>query len=256
MQIAERLFEYLKVEGPSFAVRVGAAAALLAAALVIGRLAASITRAAMSRAGASAFSTFIPGSIRAAIVGIGVVMSLDQVGVDVSTLLAGAGVVGLAVGFGSQTVVRDVVTGFFLVVDGALKPGDRVKIGDSVGTIETIGLRMTEIRGDSGELFYVANGTIGTISNRSREWARISVDVQIDHAADLRAALKKLQGILDGFATDLEPAVIDKPEAQAVTELDKEHATVRLVAKVKAAAQAEARLSLLRRVREEYYRAT
>jgi moderate conductance mechanosensitive channel len=220
----------------------------------VARLAASFVRAAMARTGASAFSTFIPGFLRAAIVGIGIVMSLDQVGVDVNTLLAGAGVVGLAIGFGSQTVVRDVVTGFFFVVDGALKPGDKVKIGDSIGTVENIGLRMTEIRGETGELFYIANGTIGTISNRSREWARISVDVPIAHDKDLKKALAELSRILGRFATDFEPAMIGSPEAVGIADLNSERAVIRLVADVKANAVSEAKLALLRRVRDEYYR--
>ncbi|MBL8742888.1 MAG: mechanosensitive ion channel [Myxococcales bacterium] len=254
MNIAERLMTYLRTEGPAFLLRAGTALAILIVAVMVARVAAKFVRRAMASTGASAFSTFIPGFLRAAIVGIGLVMALDQLGVDVNTLLAGAGVVGLAIGFGSQTVVRDVVTGFFFVVDGALLPGDKVKIGDSAGTVENIGLRMTEIRGESGEVFYIANGTIGTISNKSRQWARITIELPIPHDRDLKKEMSALSRILSQFATELEPAIVGTPEALGVVELDAERALVRLVADVKAGAYSEARRALLRRIRDDYYR--
>ena len=255
MNVAERLASYLRTEGPAFLLRAGTALAILIVAVMVARVAAKFVKSAMASTGASAFSTFVPGFLRAAIVGVGLVMSLDQLGVDVNTLLAGAGVVGLAIGFGSQTVVRDVVTGFFFVVDGALLPGDKVKIGDSVGTVENIGLRMTEIRGESGEVFYIANGTIGTISNKSREWARITVEVSIPHDKDLKKAMTELSRIVAQFATEFEPAMIGTPETLGIAELNAERAIVRLVADVKASAYSEARRALLRRVRDDYYRA-
>jgi small conductance mechanosensitive channel len=254
--MVDRFLELVRSQGPTFAVRVGTAGLVLLAGYLLSKLAAKLAARALSRSEAAvAFSTVVPGAVRVVGVGIAGVMALDQLGLEIGTLLAGAGIVGLAIGFGSQAVVRDVVTGLFLIVDGAIKPGDYVKIGEAAGVVEHIGLRMTEVRGDAGELFYVANGTIGTVVNRSRGFARLAVDVPVPPGVALEAALASLQRIADAFAVELEDGVLEPPEAQGVYALEGDKAIVRVVAKVKADERERAALALRRRIHEQFVQA-
>jgi small conductance mechanosensitive channel len=248
----DELSAYLKDKGPDFVVRLAAAVGILIASIVVARLVARLVRRGLEASGGTSFSTVISGAIRVALAGIGTVMALDQLGLNVSTLLAGAGVFGLAVGFGSQAIVKDVVSGVFLVIDGALKPGDHVKIGDCRGVIESIGLRMTEIRGDEGQVYYVSNGSIGVVSNESRDWALVSVDVTVDHQAELGAFVERLQELANRAAAELGDQVVDKPEAQGLVAVGAEGATIRVIMKVKADAKTQAAMLLRRHVRELY----
>ncbi len=254
MQLVDQLVEHLRTHGPAFVVQLGAASAVVGGGFVVGQILAALSRRALRASGAEAFSTVVPGSVRVLAIGFGFVMGLDQLGLRVGTLLAGAGIVGLAVGFGSQAVVRDVVTGLFLIVDGAIKPGDQVKIGEASGVVEHIGLRMTEVRGDGGEVYYVANGTIGTVVNRSRGWARVSVEVPIPHDMPLRPALAALQRIAAEVREELGDAVLEEPEAHGIVALDPERAIVRVVAKVKAEDREQASAALRLAIREGFLR--
>lgn len=98
----------------------------------------------------------------------GAVVALDQLGVNLGAVLAGAGIVGLAIGFGAQALVKDVISGFFLIFDGALEEGDPVQISGMSGVVEEIGLRLTKLRGQNGELWYIQNGEIRTVGNFNR----------------------------------------------------------------------------------------
>jgi small-conductance mechanosensitive channel len=249
----EAFFTVLRERGPVLAARFGTAAATLVVAWLASRLGARIARRALERVRAEAFTTFIPAAVRTSILVVGAIGALEQLGVDVSTLIAGASVLGLAVGIGSQAIVKDVVSGIFLVVDGALAPGDHVKIGECVGVVERVGLRLTEVRGERGELYYVANGSIGTVANQSREWARIAVEVPVRHTADLASSLASLQRIASRFGDEFATSVLEPPEALGIVALDAERATVRVVARVKSEARESAGLALRRRIRDEFY---
>jgi small conductance mechanosensitive channel len=89
-------------------------------------------------------------------------------GVDMTALLAAAGVLGVAVGFGAQTLVKDIIAGFFLLLDGQLLVGDHVTVEGYTGTVEALGLRLTTLRGEEGDILYVPNGSIGKVLNHSR----------------------------------------------------------------------------------------
>jgi small-conductance mechanosensitive channel len=248
------LIDFATGRGSAFLLRLSAAALTIAVSIVAARVSSRLVRGALERVEASAFATFIPAFVRSTIVAVGVIGALEQLGVDVGTLLAGAGVLGLAVGFGSQAIVKDVVSGIFFVTDGALRPGDHVKIGECSGIVERIGLRLTEIRGERGELFYLPNGAIGTIANHSRTWSRITVDLPVPHSVNLAETLADLQRIADDFARDHAGVVLEPPEAHGLVALEPDKAIVRIVAKVKANARESSGMELRRRIREEFLR--
>jgi small conductance mechanosensitive channel len=140
---------------------------------------------------------------------VAAVMVLDVLGINVTPLLVSAGIVGLAVSLGAQTLVRDLVGGISIVVDRRLAVGDEVQIADTAGrigtsgTVEAVGLSSTVLRDSDGEIWHVPNGDIRWIGNLSERWARIVVDVRVGYGTDLRSAK-------DAFAAALAHVVEDE----------------------------------------------
>ncbi|WP_155286434.1 mechanosensitive ion channel family protein [Lacticaseibacillus zhaodongensis] len=110
--------------------------------------------------------------------------ALTIVGVPVGTLIAGAGIVGLAVGFGAQGFVSDLVNGFFIIMEGQLDVGDSVTIGEITGTVTAVGLRTTQIESSDGTLNYIPNRNITIVRNLSRNAMKITVDIPLANAGD------------------------------------------------------------------------
>jgi small conductance mechanosensitive channel len=110
---------------------------------------------------------------------IAAMIALKQAGIDIAPILAGAGVLGLAVGFGSQSLVRDLISGFFIILEDQIRVGDMVVVNGQRGTVESLDLRNTILRDDFGVVHYFANGAITTIANMTRDWSAIIVDVSV-----------------------------------------------------------------------------
>ena len=110
-----------------------------------------------------------------------IIAVLSAVGIEITGLLAGAGVLGLAVGFGAQSLVKDVITGFFIIFEDQFSVGDYVKIGVAEGTVEEIGLRTTKIKSFTGEVYIIPNGSISQVVNYSLENSLAIVDVSVPY---------------------------------------------------------------------------
>ncbi len=126
------------------------------------------------------------------IMGTALLIVLSALGIDLAPLLASAGVAGVALGFGARNLVTDVLTGMFMLLEDQYGVGDRIDAGEASGTVLDIGLRVTKLRGDDGEIWYVRNGEIKRVGNLSQGWATASLDVQVRSAADVdevRAAI-------------------------------------------------------------------
>jgi small conductance mechanosensitive channel len=114
---------------------------------------------------------------------------LSELGVSVAPILGAAGVVGLAVGFGAQSLVKDFFTGFFLLLENQIRQGDVVQLGDHAGLVEEVTLRYVQLRDYDGNVHFVPNGTITTVVNMARGHAQAVVDVGVGYSADLDAAM-------------------------------------------------------------------
>ena len=161
----------------------------------------------------------------------------DLLGFNLGPLLAGASIIGIALGFGAQTLVRDFLSGFFILVEDQYGVGDVVTVADKVsGTIEEVNLRVTRLRGVDGTVWYVPNGEIRTVGNAAKDWARALVDIVLPYAADSAAALGAIAEEAQAFADD--PAwsdvVLEPPEVWGVEAVAVEGVTVRVVAKTEA----------------------
>ncbi len=161
-----------------------------------------------------------------------IVMIFEVFNYNASALLAGAGVVGLAIGFGAQGLVSDVVTGFFLLLERQIDVEDYVTVAGFDGIVEQVGLRTTQIRGFDGTLHYVPNRAITNVSNHSRGNMRALVDIGISYDDDIDKAISVLQDVCDKVAADDEN-IVDGPNVLGVQALGSSDVIIRVLAKTK-----------------------
>jgi small conductance mechanosensitive channel len=175
---------------------------------------------------------------------------LQELGVDVRALAVSAGVVGLAVGFGAQSLIRDVITGFFLLFEHLIAVGDVVEVGPHTGVVESVGLRVTKIRKFSGELRIVPNGDLTTFGHHSAGWGRAVVEVAIHPEADAGRALRVLAEAGRAWR-DAHPAdVLEAPTAEGLLRLAPSEVALRLHARVRVEPKFALELELRMRVKE------
>ncbi|MCS0791186.1 mechanosensitive ion channel family protein [Cytobacillus firmus] len=155
---------------------------------------------------------------------------LQIFGIKATAILAGAGVVGLAVGFGAQGLVSDVVTGFFILLERQIDVGDYVTTGSYSGIVEQIGLKTTQIRGFDGTLHYIPNREITSLSNHSRGNMRALVDIGISYDDNIDKAITVLQETCDKIA-EVNQAIVEGPNVIGVQTLGSSDVVLRIIAK-------------------------
>jgi moderate conductance mechanosensitive channel len=155
-----------------------------------------------------------------------------QFGLEIGTLIAGAGVVGLAIGFGAQGLVSDVVTGFFILLEKQMEVGDYVTIGGVDGIVEEVGLRTTHIRAFDGTLSYMPNREISTIQNHSRGNMRALVDIGIAYEENIDTAVKVLQDACDRVKENNEN-IVEGPNVLGVHALGASDVVIRIISKTR-----------------------
>ena len=158
---------------------------------------------------------------------------LGDLDINLAPLLASAGVVGVAIGFGAQSLVRDYLAGIFMLVEDQYGVGDVITIGDATGTVENVTLRITRVRDVNGIVWHIRNGGIETVGNESQGWARAVIDFPVPFAADL-AAIRSLLA-QTGEAMWNDPAwralMLEPPEVWGAQEISSDEVTMRIVAK-------------------------
>ncbi|PBC43208.1 mechanosensitive ion channel protein MscS [Rhodococcus sp. ACPA4] len=164
-----------------------------------------------------------------------VLQILGILGVNVAPFIASAGVIGLAIGFGAQNLVRDFLSGIFMLLEDQYGVGDVVDLGDAVGTVETVGLRVTTVRDANGTLWYCRNGEILRVGNMSQGYATAVLDLPIAHNANVhRACEVATRAVLEAAESDsIRSDMIEKPEMLGVNSVTAESITIRITAQVK-----------------------
>lgn len=179
--------------------------------------------------------------------------TLSALGVNVSSFLTVAGIGGVAIGFGCQTLVQDVVSGLFLWTDGYINVGDVVTVAGQTGTIEKISLRTTALRSVNGNLYVVPNGDIRTVVNMTADFRNAVVDLPVNHGHDLNRMLEVLQEEMNQLQKRLE--LKKTPEVVGVIGSTRFSATIRILCGCKAeevwALEREIRLACLNRLNRE-----
>jgi small-conductance mechanosensitive channel len=159
------------------------------------------------------------------------VMALQELGVDSSPILAGAGLLGLAVGLGAQTLVGDVVSGFFILFEGLFLVGDRIRVGEVLGSVEEIGIRVLKIRDEFGVLHCIPNGEVRAVANHARLFVNAVVEFSLPYDEDIHAVLDQLRARLDQVR-GAQPDIVAEPEL-VVQELMDTGVLIRCVARCK-----------------------
>ena len=158
---------------------------------------------------------------------------LGDLGINLAPLLASAGVVGVAIGFGAQSLVKDYLSGIFMLVEDQYGVGDVITVGDATGTVENVTLRVTRMRDVNGIVWHIRNGTIDTVGNESQGWARAVIDFPVPFDADLTTVRELLART--GNAMWNEPAwrvvMLEAPEVWGAQDISKDEVTMRMVAK-------------------------
>lgn len=176
---------------------------------------------------------------------------------DLGPLLASAGVAGVALGFGAQTLVKDVISGLFLMVEDQYGVGDVIDVGEATGTVEAVGLRVTQIRDLSGTLWYVRNGEVLRVGNMTQGWSKARVEVLIGPDEDVARAVELVRNAAADLAEDAElaPLLLADPEVTGFEDLSAESVLLRAMIKVAPAkqwlVQRELRARIIQRFRDE-----
>ncbi|PEN06607.1 mechanosensitive ion channel protein MscS [Longimonas halophila] len=201
-------------------------------------------------------SSLISSTARYIVWPLAVIMVLSELNMDIGALLATAGIAGLAVGFGAQTLVRDVISGIFLLFDDTLHVGDSVRIGSDVGTVEEVNIRLIKVRKFDGELLMIPAGELRTFGNRSVTFSRIVVPVGLSYEQDIDSILPVMQRVADAWVAEQDPEILVDEEAsvQAINDFADSTVTARIIMRVKPGEQFEAERQLRLRLKREFDR--
>lgn len=129
---------------------------------------------------------------------------LQKFGIDIAPIIASAGILGLAIGFGAQQLVKDVISGFFILLENQIRSGDSVIINGTAGTVESIQLRTTTLRDFSGTVHIFQNGKINVISNKTKEWSAAVFDIGVAYKEDVEHVTEVMKNVADQLMTDSE----------------------------------------------------
>ena len=184
-------------------------------------------------------------------------MILATLGVNTAPLLASAGVAGVAIGFGAQTLVKDVISGLFILLEDQFAVGDTIQVAGTAGQVERMTVRATVIRDFSGTLHIVPNGEIRTVANLTRDWSRAIVDVGIGYDVPLQQALTVLNDAIQALAQDpaFAPLLLGEPQVMGVQELGPALVLLRATLKTQPGEHWRVAREANRRVKEAFERA-
>jgi len=185
---------------------------------------------------------------------VALLTALHEFNIDITPAVTLAGLASLAVGFGAQTFVRDVITGFYIVLEDQYVVGDTVQIADTTGRVEHLTLRRTVIRDSRGALVTIANGEIRTVSNLSRDWSQAFVDVSLAPESPVDKTLQALETAAAALRGDpaWSQALVDGPRILGVQNFDRTASTVRLQVRTAPTRQDEVARELRRRIQLEF----
>ncbi len=158
---------------------------------------------------------------------------LSELGVDLGPVLASAGIVGVAVGFGAQNLVKDFLNGIFMLLEDQYGVGDAIDAGPASGIVEAVALRTTRLRSVDGTVWHIRNGEITRIGNQSQGWSRALLDISVAYDTDVDVARRVIKAVADEVWHDeaFGPSVMEEPEVWGVERLSDHSIDIRLVVK-------------------------
>ena len=189
-----------------------------------------------------------------AIWAIAVVMILGEFAINLGPLIAGAGIVGVALGFGAQKLVQDFLSGIFMLIEDQYGLGDIVDAGEAIGVIEGITLRTTRLRDINGTVWHIPNGSISRIGNQSQQWARALIDVGVAYDTDVPTAIELIERVaVDmSYESGWSELVLERPEVWGVQALADSEVTIRLVVKTRPGQQWKVEREIRKRLKAAF----
>ena len=185
---------------------------------------------------------------------LGFFTALPELGVNIGPLLAGVGIAGIAVGFGAQSLVKDVISGMFILIDNQYGKGDVVQIADKTGVVEDIGLRRTVLRDLDGIVHYVPNGEIVVSSNMTQEYSRVNLNVSVSYAEDLDHVMQVINEVGEELAADEDwkSVIISPPKSLRVDSFGESGIDIKILGDVQPIRQWEVMGELRRRLKRRF----
>ncbi len=217
--------------------------------------AASQTRAAQIREQQTrTVAGVLYGAASKVVWGVALITALPEFGINVTPVATLAGLASLALGFGAQSLVRDIITGFYIVLEDQYVVGDTIQFADYVGRVEHLTLRRTVIRDARGALVTIANGEIRTVSNLSRDWSQAFVDISLAPESPIEKAMQAMETAASGLRGDpaWSQALVDGPRILGVQNFDRNSSTVRMQVRTAPTRQDEVARELRRRIQVEF----
>lgn len=180
------------------------------------------------------------------------ILVLGEFGINTSALIAGIGMLGIALGLAAQSMIRDLIAGFLLILENLILVGDSIVVGNIKGTVEQVGIRYTKIRLFSGELRIVPNSELSNFGNKNRGFMRVIVEVGLAYEQDLEKALLVMQEAASIWAKDNSEIIIEAPSVQAITEFGDSALLARIIAKVKPGKQGDAERTIRTLLKQKF----
>ena len=192
--------------------------------------------------------------LRVAVVILAALMVFRELNFEIGPILASAGIVGLAIGFGAQSLVKDVITGAFIVLERQFSVGDVVKIGDRSGVVENLGLRTTILRDMEGTAHIIPNGKIEIVSVMTKDWSQFVLDVDVAYDTDLDKAMGTIQKVLSDYGKEFPSNVLDEPKVLGIESFGDNSVKIRSTLKTAPSKHWDAGLVIRRRIKSEFDR--
>ena len=182
---------------------------------------------------------------------VAALMVLAELGLNLGPLIAGAGIVGVALGFGAQNLVRDFISGIFMLAEDQYGVGDVIDLGPATGTVEAVSLRTTRMRDVNGVVWHVPNGTIDRVGNKSQQWSRALLDIDVAYDTDVDFAGQVIKStIVDEWRNERwRDVILEEPEVWGVENLGCDGITIRVVVKTLPSKQFEVARHLRARIK-------
>lgn len=178
-------------------------------------------------------SSILGSTATVVIFSIAGLIALSELGINLGPMLAGAGIAGIAIGFGAQNLVRDVLAGLFVIIEDQYGVGDVIDAGKASGVVEEFSLRVTKVRDVEGTLWFVPNGVISEVGNKTQLWSRAILDIEVAYQADHHKAAQLIKDAADRLWREARPGarIIEEPELWGVERLGESGVAIRLAVK-------------------------
>ena len=185
---------------------------------------------------------------------IALFMILREFNMNITPLLTGAGIAGIAIGLGAQSLIKDFLHGFFILAEDQFRVGDVVKIGDHAGVVERITMRITRLRSLDGNVHIIPNGEINSVENMTHGWSRAVVDVDVAYKENLDRVMTIMANVAAGLQKDdkYKDFIMEKPEVLGVEKLGDSGITIRLIVKTVPLKQWEVTRELRKRIKKAF----